>query len=179
MRAARLTCWVVALAISMHVACDKPKPLDETPTVPAVSTPVEQSSPVAFPPDVLIRRFHSFAELETALGTALPEPHGYEPAGDLIAQPAASPQLVRAIFPVDGRHIYLDYLLPPVWEDGPVNRLRARRMGNWDGWIITDDDIGKEFAFACASTATGPIWCVVNAPRLSDDALVGFVAAMR
>jgi hypothetical protein len=167
-----------AAAAVAGAGCRSQQAAPRSPTPAPTSEATEASLPTSF----LIRRFRSFAEAQEALGVSFAEPRGYELVfGDVIAQPASSPTLLQAVYrSPGGGSIYLDVLLPPLWEDGPPSGgLREATIGGWNGLIIEDNKYGKDFAFQCSQLADRPIWCVVMAPRLGDEVLEQFVASMR
>jgi hypothetical protein len=150
----------------------------------ASTTPTERSSPTLvageFPPNLLVERFESFASLESSLGIDLPEPAGYQVA-TLVGQPPREPTKISArIAATNGRWFHLDFLLPPLWPNGPPGgAIRSSTVGGWSGEIITEDELGIEFAFECAEVNARPIWCVLNSPEVGYTEVEAFLSALR
>lgn len=82
--------------------------------------------------------------------------------------------------PGDSDAIRVDVAPISDWSPGALQRGKRETIGGRDGWMITDDSVGWEFAFHCSDTDDGiEVWCQTTAPRsLGLQGLNDFVGAL-
>jgi hypothetical protein len=177
-------CTVLAVSL-LFVACGG----SSTASNPNGSPTEQPAQPnliaAVWPPNVSVGRFSSFEEASWSVGFDIPNATGYVLLSPSVyVMPAVRAEqrpgvTVKTIYKSEaGDEIYFDIVTSHIWEEGPPSKIRSATLGSRQGWVITDDKYGIEFAFDCGHVGEVTLWCVVNAPGIDQAEIERFVRSI-
>ena len=169
---------VAVCLVALSAACGS---LHAEPSSESTSSAPRGSLPASFS----VARYPTFDEAARVAGFDIPHTLAYPLRWDTVyLQPdpkGAGVPTASAIFvgPRD-TSFYLVVVPASIWPDGPPSGgLGEATLGGWEGLVLADEDDRIKFAFRCSEFKGAPMWCVVNAPELSEGELTDFLATIR